>query len=229
MAEVGSPLILNMPTIWRGFIMNTMKKANKNIFHVFFIGCQFIFSSSWAQSSVLPEGLIHKIPSGYEVLFSEKGDLNKDSFVDYLIVLRRPNEVDIAQNDKDGNAPKRPVLIYVGSVNGDYHLAARNDSVVYAVNEGGQCDPFLDGENGITISGGYFTIENGVNCGQHWTDYITFKYNAPTGNWIFHKRVFENWVLNSSKKPNADALKLQVRKVTSGKDKPPVMFSQYMR
>lgn len=207
-----------------------MKKTNKSIVFSLFLGWQFLLTSAWAQSTtILPKNLSAKIPVGYDVLLAEKGDLNKDGFVDYVVVLRKPNEINLAQEDKDGKAPRRPVLIYVGSINEEYRLAAENDSVVYTVNEGGQCDPFLDSGNGIAISGTYFTIENGVDCGQHWTDYITFKYNNSLRTWVFHKRIFEDWTLNNSKKTNADALKLQASQITSGKGKPPVIFDQYTR
>lgn len=208
--------------------MSANKKTN-NDFFIFCLGFCFFITPALAQSDALPKGLVAKIPAGYDVLAAETGDLNKDGFVDYVVVARRLDEIEILKKDKDGNAPKRPVFIYIGSFDGEYHLAARNDSIVYAVNEGGQCDPFLDSGNGITISGTFFTIENGVDCGQHWTDYITFKYDSSMKNWIFHKRVFQNWVLNNSKKTNADALKLQTSKVTSGKDKPPVLFDKYKK
>ncbi len=100
---------------------------------------------------------------------------------------------------------------------------------MYTVDEGGQCDPFLDSGEGIAIKGGFFTVENGVACGAHWTDYITFKYSETLKTWIFHKRIYENWLMNNSRKPNADALVLSTRKVTSGKQNSPLLFRDYKR
>lgn len=33
----------------------------------------------------------------------------------------------------------------------------------------------------------YFTVQNAVACGQHWSYYITFHYDARRNNWLFHR------------------------------------------
>jgi hypothetical protein len=69
-------------------------------------------------------------------------------------------------------------------------LSARNDTVVLRVNEGGQCDPFEDGYDGLAVKGRYFTVRNGVACGAHWTDFITFRYDAGHRAWLFDSEIF---------------------------------------
>lgn len=71
--------------------------------------------------------------------------------------------------------------------------------------EGGQCDPFLDGHAPIATKGRYFTVQNGVACGQHWTDYITFRLDDRAG-FVFDNERTESWTFNPSNDPNAEAL-----------------------
>lgn len=152
-------------------------------------------------------------------------DLNNDKKPDYLVVAHKADEEQIAKQTE--TAPRRPLLVFIQNTDGSYRLAARNDVVVYAINEGGQCDPFMDGEDGLAIKGAYFTVQNGVACGQHWTDFITFKYSPTLNNWVFHKRIFENWVMNPSMDENAEALILGSHKVFSGKREQPVLLQDY--
>lgn len=84
-----------------------------------------------------------------------------------------------------------------------------------------------NGGDGITVKGSYFTVENEVACGAHWTNYITFKYSEPLKNVVFHKRIYENWVMNTSQKPNAEALVLGNRKVTTSEPNAPVLLKDY--
>lgn len=97
--------------------------------------------------------------------------------------------------------------------------------VVSRINEGGQCDPFEDG--GLAIAKGFFTVEHEVACGKHWTSYITFRYVPKLKDWIFHKRTSENFVFNSSKDPEADALVSEGVRVVKANPMSPLLFEQY--
>lgn len=178
-----------------------------------------------AQAESLPKNIAGQIPAGYAVLSYKSGELNDDKLEDFLVSIHKTDEKAIA--DKTGKAPRRPLLLFVQNADGTYTLAKRNDHVIFAVDEGGQCDPFEDGEDGLAIKNHYFTIQNSVACGAHWTDYITFRYEPKMHDWIFHKRVSETWVMNNSNDPNADALILGNRRLESGKGKPPVPFEKY--
>ncbi|NKI68226.1 hypothetical protein GN109_02235 [Collimonas pratensis] len=178
-----------------------------------------------AHAGTLPKNIIGQIPAGYEVLSYKSGELNDDKLEDFLVAVHKADEKTIAE--KTGKAPRRPLLLFIQNSDGTYMLAKRNDHVIFAVDEGGQCDPFEDGEEGLAIKNHYFTIQNSVACGSHWTDFITFRYDPKLRDWIFHKRVSETWVMNNSKDPNADALVLGSRRLESGKGKPPVPFEKY--
>lgn len=182
-------------------------------------------SATLSLAATLPPSISPLLPKGFVVFTFLVGDLNNDKKPDYLVVAHKADEEQIAKQTE--TAPRRPLLVFIQNADGSYRLAARNDAVVYAINEGGQCDPFMDGEDGLAIKGGYFTVQNGVACGQHWTDFITFKYSPTLNNWVFHKRIFENWVMNPSTKADAEALILDSHKVIAGKRDQPVLLQNY--
>jgi hypothetical protein len=116
----------------------------------------------------------------------------------------------------------------------DHHFMrlARNDSVVMRVNEGGQCDPFMDGGDGaegIAVKGAYFTVQNAVSCGDHWSDYVTFRYVSALHGVIFHKRIFESMIFNPDNNPKAEALIAGPRHVTAENPLKPVLLQHYRR
>lgn len=178
-----------------------------------------------SETASLPKNIADQLPKGYSVMTIQSGDLNNDKLIDYIVVLHKEDEGKIFQRTE--KAPRRPLLIFIQKSDHTFAMSARNEYVVYTIDAGGQCDPFLDSGDGITINGVFFTVENGVACGDHWSDYITFKYSDTLKNWIFHKRIYENWVMNSGRKPNDDALVLGARKVTLGKQGKPVLFPDY--
>jgi hypothetical protein len=182
-------------------------------------------SMARSESLALPQNVVEQLPRGYAVMTMQASDLNNDQLTDYIVVVHKEDEGEIAQ--REGKAPRRPLLIFTQNPNKTFTLSARNDYVVFAVDEGGQCDPFLDSGDGIAVKGTYFTVENEVACGAHWTDYITFKYSEKLRNWVFHKRIYENWILNDSRKPNADALVLGSRKVTPSKKDSLTLLQDY--
>jgi hypothetical protein len=76
--------------------------------------------------------------------------------------------------------------------------------VILRADEGGQCDPFKEG--GITAKGAFVTIENGVACGQHWSDFITFRFDRRSGGYIFDNWRRQSWKFNPDQRPDAEAL-----------------------
>lgn len=177
-----------------------------------------------AAAGALPKSILAQLPPAYEILSSEKGRLDDDQLDDFLVVIHARNEATYARKEQ---APARPLLLFTGQPDGSYKLARRNDHVVMKINEGGQCDPFEDGEDGLAIKDHYFTVQNGVACGQHWTWYITFKYAPKLRDWIFHKAISETWVMNPSDDPNADVLIPGGVSVKSGKNRPALLFEKY--
>lgn len=181
--------------------------------------------SSHAQTAELPTDIERQLPTGYEVMTFQPSDFNKDGKVDYVVVVSDINEKHaVAQGD---TAPRRPLLVFIQGDKGRFPLTARNDDVVFAADEGGQCDPFLDGGEGLAVKGVFFTVQNSVACGSHWSDYITFRYSTKHRNFIFHKRIFESLDFNHSSTPSADALVPGKRSVTNANKKKPIMLSAY--
>jgi hypothetical protein len=178
-----------------------------------------------AHAEPLPPGIVKQLPSGFRVLLFKPADFDADGRTDYIVVTHKTDERDIA--DRGHQAPRRPLLIFMQAPDGAFQLLTRNDRVVYAINEGGQCDPFLDSSDGLAVKKAFFTVENGVACGQHWSDYLTFRYDPAQKNFVFHKRIVERWDLNPSTAPDAEALVLGHRHVDSANRRTPVLLQDY--
>lgn len=152
-------------------------------------------------TQALPTGVKALLPAHYHELSS--ADLRVTPTTRFSIfALARDDEG--GPND-EAHAAVRPLLIF--KIVGDQaQVVSRNDTVVMKADEGGQCDPFTDADKPIAAKGRYFTVENGVACGNHWTDYITFRFDDRSGGFVFDNERSENWVFNPSNDPNADAL-----------------------
>jgi hypothetical protein len=183
----------------------------------------FVTSSVYAES--LPKDISLQLPKGYEVMTFLGGELNDDKLTDYLVVAHIKNEEAIYQKTQDVHL--RPLFIFIQNKNESYSLTKRNDNVVFTIDSGGQCDPFMDGEDGLALKNHFFTVQNSVACGQHWQDFITFKYDSKLKDWVFHKRIVESWHLNDSDDPNAEALIEDKPQVTKANPKKPISFDQY--
>ena len=115
----------------------------------------------------LPPGI--RIPPGYDVLSTARFGHASRAWI--VVALAQHGET--PQMDP---APDRPLLLFERR-GGAFVKTGENDTVVLRANEGGQCDPFLDGGGVIAVKGHFFTVQNGVACGNHWTDYITFRFD----------------------------------------------------
>ena len=187
-------------------------------------GVILLTASGYAVGAPLPENIVKQLPKGYSVLAYRSGELDDDKLTDFLVVVGRSNEKSAAPTE---GAPARPLMLFIQNKDGCYSLARRNDHVVLRIDEGGQCDPFEDGADGLAINKHYFTVEHSVSCGQHWTDYITFHYVPALRNWVFHNRISESWVMNDGTDPDADALVSTGKQVVTGKGKLTVLFEDY--
>lgn len=109
-----------------------------------------------------------------------------------------------------------------------YKFVGRNDNVILRPIDGGidQCDPF-EGRT-IAVKGAYFTVENGIACGSHWTDYVTFRFDPKFNRFVFDNWRVETWYGNTSKDPNAEALVSDGVKVVRAKGRP-VLFDKWTR
>ena len=177
-----------------------MLKTSSAVALAFFLGC-----SASALGAELPRGIVRQIPSGYVVLGSARSVVDRTHEL-YIVAIASRTET--ARNRQLENAPTRPLLIFERRPNGRFTLAGRNDHVVLRADDGGiaanGCDPFE--ERRIVIKGRYFTVENGVACGAHWTNYVTFRFDPASKGYIFDNWRFQSWSMNRSNDPNAEAL-----------------------
>lgn len=187
-------------------------------------GLLAVMVPSVAQADALPADIGRQLPPGYVPMTSNSSDFDKDGKLDYVVVVGREDEEALLA--QGAAAPSRPLLVFLQAEKGRFLLASRNDAVVLAADEGGQCDPFMEGER-LAVKGTFFTVQNSVACGQHWTDYITFRYSAEHRRFIFHKRIFESLIFNSSREPDAEALVPGRKVVTSGEQVKPVFLESY--
>lgn len=140
-----------------------------------------------------------------------------------IVIAAVPNEGDRQSSRK---APPRPLLVY--RLTGDTaKLVTQNDRLVRRRDEGGQCDPIEDG-GAIVIKGRFFTLESGVACGQHWTDFTTFRFDPRSRGFVWHNRIFESWRLNDDTRPNAEALVSDGRRVWHADPRHLVTLSAYV-
>jgi hypothetical protein len=180
---------------------------------------------SHSQDSALPQDIARQIPAGYAVMTSKSSDFNGDGKVDYVIVISNKNEAQVLAHGSP--APKRPLLVFFQGEAGKFSLESRNDEVVFAADAGGQCDPFMDGAEGLAAKGSFFTVQNAVACGEHWTDFISFRYSTELRHFVFHKRIFESMIFNSSNEPGAEALIPGKRSVTYASKLKPLLLGSY--
>lgn len=164
-------------------------------------GAVLTFAAGAIAAPRLPNGIVKALPPGYDILASARLSSGNPARSFAVVALGRKYE---GTRKKGGEAPPRPLLIFEAK-GGRFVLIARNDHVVLKADEGGQCDPFLDGDATVATKGRYFTVQNGVACGQHWTDYITFRLDDRAG-FVFDNERMESWTLNPSNDPNAEAL-----------------------
>lgn len=177
------------------------------------------------QESPLPREITRQLPAGYEVMTSTSSDFDGDGRVDVVVVVRRKNEA--AFRTKGVSAPARPLLVFLQRQRGTFTLQARNDVVVFAADQGGQCDPFMDADEGLVAKGAFFTVQHAVACGAHWTDFITFRYSPTQRQFVFHTRIYESLVFNPSNDASAEALIPGKRSVTRANARRPVLLSAY--
>ncbi|AMV08880.1 hypothetical protein AC028_20255 [Xanthomonas citri pv. aurantifolii] len=148
-----------------------------------------------------------------------------------MVALRASAEQTLRDN---GHAPPPRtllvlvlVLALVANADVGFVQAVRNTRVIFKADEGGQCDPFPDSAQGRVAKGAYFTVQNGVACGQHWTDCITFRYDRHRCAVVFHKRVTDVWEMNTQDTPDADALRLSKHTESAADPGKPVLLSAY--
>lgn len=166
------------------------------IFAIFAFG----LTASVTAASSPSAGVTQQLPPGYNVLAVARFAAGKPARNFEIIALGRKDE---EAHGKSREAPPRPLFIFERK--GDrFSIVGRNDHVVLKADDG-VCDPFLDSDPTIATKGRYFTIQNGVASGQHWTDYVTFRLDDQAG-FVFYNERIESRTLNPSSDPAGEAL-----------------------
>ena len=186
-----------------------------------------ILGAAHAYAAALPPDIARQLPGGYDILSTAKASFDGGSRLFYAVVLGKGRGV--SPERQPAPAWPRPLLLFARRPDGSFREAGRNDGVVLRADEGGQCDPFLDLGGVIAMKGRYFTVENGVACGGHWTDYVTFRFEDALGRYVFDNERTQSFSANPSTDPGAEALvpdrPVDVRRGS----RPPMAFENWRR
>lgn len=116
------------------------------------------------------------IPGDYRLAAYATGDLNTDGYKRDLIL--------VFYNDEDC-----VIKLFLEQKDGSYQEAKKNSTLI-APDEN-----FNIHNLKLVIKNGFFTIEQKVAIGDKDYDhrYYTFKYNAPSNKWLFHRYDVEHY------------------------------------
>ena len=118
------------------------------------------------------------LQQGFAILNTTFGDLNNDAYIDAIVVLKHQDE------EKINKDKARPLMLFLGQVDGDFKLHKRNDKLVDCFRCGGAMgDPFQD----IVIKKGYFSLEYYGGSAWRWSKVVTFRYNKEQKDWFLHR------------------------------------------
>jgi hypothetical protein len=179
-------------------------------------------AGAWESASV-PTAVLAKLPEGHVARVATCSETLDPPNPICIVIAARPEE---GNGRSLQRSPQRPLLVYRVD-DGTALLIARNDRIVLRRDEGGQCDPVEDA-GAIAVKGRFFTLESGVACGQHWTDFTTFRFDPRTRAFVWHSRIFESERLNDDPSPDAEALVRDQRHVWRANPTQPVKLADYV-
>lgn len=180
-------------------------------------------AAAW-EPVALPAAVKAKLPAGYVARVAACSRSLDPPQPICIVVVTRPDEGG-PSGSPVRKAPARPLLVY-RLAGGGATLIDRNDRIVLHRDDGGQCDPVEDAGR-IAIKGRYFTLESGVACGQHWTDFTTFRFDPALHAFVWHNRIVESSRMNSDTRPDAQAMVSDGRTVTRADAKHPERLGAY--
>lgn len=169
--------------------------------------------------------LLKFVPQNFEILDTVKGNLNNDSFDDYILVLKKKNE-ETTSNYGDNKPEKRPLLILIGNSDNKLELKARSDNAVLCID----CSGAIHGDSfeGVKIKNGYFSIEHStVGGNDKWSKIITFKYDKSKNNWFLHRDGMEFFGWNPDESLKAEAIIKTGEEILTKKNFGIVLFENY--
>lgn len=203
-------------------LVKTQKKADFISERISFL----IVHYSQSESTVNYKNQILKfVPKNFEILDTIKGNLNNDSFDDYVLVLKKKNE-ETTSNYGDNKPEKRPLLILIGNSDNNLELKARNNNAVLCID----CSGAIHGDSyvGVKIKNGFFSVEHyTVGGNDKWSQIITFKYDKVKNNWILHQDGTEFFGWNPDESPKAVAIIKTGEEILTKKNFGVVLFENY--
>lgn len=158
--------------------------------------------------------LAQYIPKKYVLLDSTSGDLNRDQYLDMVLVLKEPDEEQTS--DIIDHPTPRPLLLLLGQADNSYKVVAHNDKTVLCFSCGGMMgDPFVR----VVIKKGYFSIEHYGGSAWRWGITTTFKYNPSFNDWYLYKQGYESFHASDPEKVKTT--------IETEKDYGKISFSKY--
>jgi len=174
---------------------------------------------------IYKSNILSFIPENYSILDTIKGNLNQDEFNDYILILKKKGEANTS-NYIHNKPEKRPLLILTSNSNGKFELRARNENSVLCYDCSGAI--YGDSYENVVIKNGYFSIEHYTVGGiDKWSIIITFKYDKLKKSWFLLRDGTEYFSLNSSNKPNAEAVIKTGENILTKKDFGEVNFEDF--
>ena len=198
------------------------------MFRRYLIMATVTFGTSFCAAPVragVPVDVLRQLPPAQTILTSATSAIGRNHKYYFVALASQKESKSVAHETR---SPARPLLIFERRASGRYALVGRNDSVILHADDGGinGCDPFETGK--IEVKGRYFTVEQGVACGAHWTDYVTFRFDPRSRGFVFDNWRVESWSVNRSNDSNAEALVSDGVKIVRAKSRP-VPFSKWRR
>lgn len=123
------------------------------------------------------------IPTGWKLISTATGDLNRDGIEDAALVLEETNPSNLKPNDGLGapvlNLNPRRLLVLVGTSNGYRKIFSKDGLLPSEHDDGNPClaDPLLE-QGGISVSNGKFIVELGtwLSCGSYGVTHSKFTF-----------------------------------------------------
>jgi hypothetical protein len=163
----------------------------------------------------LPTGIAMYIPSGYTMIDSASGYLNRDRYMDIAVVANYTDST-----DPDNNP--RSIFVYFGQKDGTYKLISTGSTIIGCPNCGGVMgDPYYPGD-GISIYHNRLDIHQSGGSRWRWDHNISFRYVEKYKDLVLVSDIVTTW---DSVNPESDNDQVERRnKKQIGK----LRFSKYV-
>jgi len=177
-----------------------------------------------ASAATIPADVLRQLPTASsDVIGSATLSVHPDRT--FLLVATA------SKADKDPKPwVKRSLWIFRRLPTNLYKMVGRNDEVILRLFDAGAaangCDPFED--RIIAVRGSYFTVENQVACGAHWTDFVTFRFDPRADAFVFDNWRVERWSMRAGNAPDSEALVSDGQRIVRAGSHP-VRFENWTR